>query len=74
MTSVIPHSMAWTNERLKFSSADNVGLKALWKMLVFDNTNGKEVILPLLTVCTRHTTRPRIQKPFFMIIYKNMRH
>lgn len=43
MTSVISHSMAWTNERLKFSSADNVGLKTLWKMLVFDNSSGKEV-------------------------------
>ncbi|KAG4071908.1 hypothetical protein HA402_006069 [Bradysia odoriphaga] len=32
--------MAWTNERLKFSSAENVGLKTLWKMLVFEN--GKE--------------------------------
>lgn len=42
MTSVISHSMAWTNERLKFSSAENIGLKTLWKMLVFEN--GKEVI------------------------------
>ncbi len=42
MTSVISHSMAY--ERLKFSTAENVGLKTLWKMLVFDNTNGKEVI------------------------------
>ncbi|KAJ6649939.1 hypothetical protein Bhyg_05182, partial [Pseudolycoriella hygida] len=39
MTSVISHSMAWKNERLKFSSAENIGLRTLWKMLVFD---GKE--------------------------------
>lgn len=47
MTTAISHSMAYrTNERLKFSStAENVGLKTLWKMLVFDNTSGKEVSL-----------------------------
>lgn len=44
MTSVISNSMAWTNERLKVSSAENVGLKTIWKMLVFDNTTRKEVI------------------------------
>lgn len=31
--------MAWTNERLKLSCTDGIGLKTLWKMIVLDNHN-----------------------------------
>lgn len=34
------HPMAWTNERLKLSCADGIGLKSLWKMLVLDKSGG----------------------------------
>lgn len=39
MTTIVAHPMAWTNERLKYSSNDCIGLKTLWKMLVLDNNN-----------------------------------
>lgn len=39
MTSVISNPMAWTNERLKLSCTDGIGLKTLWKMIVLDNNN-----------------------------------
>lgn len=39
MTSIISNPMAWTNERLKLSCTDGIGLKTLWKMIVLDNQN-----------------------------------
>lgn len=37
MTTIVAQPMAWTNERLKYSSNDCIGLKSLWKMLILDN-------------------------------------
>lgn len=39
MTTFIAQPMAWTNERLKYSSNECINLKTLWKMLILDNTN-----------------------------------
>lgn len=43
MTTYISQPMAWTNERLKFSSSECINLKALWKMLILDNTSSVDI-------------------------------
>lgn len=44
-TAFINHpTMAWTNQRLKFTSNDCINLKTLWKMLILDDSHEKEDI------------------------------
>lgn len=32
-------TMAWSNEKLRFSCIDNIGLKQLWKLIALDTTS-----------------------------------
>lgn len=43
MTTFIAQPMAWTNERINFSSNDCINLKTLWKMLIFDDTESVDI-------------------------------
>lgn len=43
MTTFIRQPMAWTNERLKYSSNDCINLKTLWKMLILDNNENVDI-------------------------------
>lgn len=43
-TTFIGQPMAWTHQRIKYTSNDCINFKALWKMLILDNSHEHEDI------------------------------
>lgn len=44
MCTAINQPMAWTHQRIKYTSNDCINLKALWKMLILDSNPENEDI------------------------------